>query len=218
MYGDLVGRRVIISSAGSRLAYLAAERFAQHGAHVFLWDDDARRLGDTVRDLALGGAMVGGARVDIHEDSSLRRAARRSVDELGGVDILLNAFVADGDDMTILETDLEQWRRLITHDLLSPYAVTRALLPTMLASGGGSVVNVTPADVLGTRNTALRHLAIGLTTQLQVEYSGRGVRATAIVPDAGVATADEELVRRALAFTTEADAAPARRPPDRRRA
>lgn len=205
MRGSLARRRVVIASTGSSVTSLAARRFAENGARVFLWDVDARRLSETVQGLALRGATLGGATVDLRDETSLRRAALRSIDELGGVDVLVNAFVADGEDTTLLETDLQRWRQLVGEGLTNAYAVTRTLLPTMLASGGGMVVNLAPCvELQGTGYTAMKHLAMGLTAQLRAEYSGKGVRATAIVSGDGGISNDEELIRRALAFTSEA--------------
>jgi NAD(P)-dependent dehydrogenase (short-subunit alcohol dehydrogenase family) len=196
-------KRVVVSSSGSAFGGLTAETFAEQGAHVFVWDDDAARVGDIVRKLASRGTMVGGAVVDVRDTASVRRAAQRTVDELGGIDALINTFDADGNDTEILETDLDRWHEILSTSLLRPYVITCAVLSTMIAGGGGTVANVAPSTgVGGTRRTIMRQLATGLTDQLLSEYGARGVRARTIVAEAGAEARDEELVRRALDFTS----------------
>lgn len=171
----LEGKTALITAAGQGIGRAAAERFAAEGAAVIATDIDPASLQglDGVRTEVL----------DVTDDDAVATLAA----ELGAVDILFNVagFVHHG---TILDCDADAWAFSMELNVTSMYRVTRALLPAMLAAGGGSVINMSSGAgsikgapnrfVYGTTKAAV----IGLTKAIAADFVGAGIRCNAICP------------------------------------
>lgn len=187
--GRLRGRTAVVTGAGSGIGLASARRFAAEGATVAVWDRVPDRVEEAVRSIEDGGGTAVGTEVDVADADSVRRAARETLERIGPVTVLMNnAGVLDG-YAPLLDTDEGLWDRVVGVNLKGPYLVTRALLPAMVESGGGAVVNVASiAGVVagggGAAYTAAKHGVIGLTRQLSFDYGRQGVRANAILPGA----------------------------------
>jgi meso-butanediol dehydrogenase / (S,S)-butanediol dehydrogenase / diacetyl reductase len=126
-----------------------------------------------------------GLHCDVSNPSQVASAAKAVVERFGHVDALVNnAGVAVF--KPILETTLEEWRRVLAVNLDAPFICTQVFAPAMLR-GGGAVVNV--ASISGVRASALR-VAYGtskaalmhLTKQQALELGAMGVRVNAVAP------------------------------------
>jgi NAD(P)-dependent dehydrogenase (short-subunit alcohol dehydrogenase family) len=116
-------------------------------------------------------------------------AAGGRVDALANVAGIMDAFLppAEVDDAT--------WERVFAVNVTAVMRLTRAVLPLMLAAGGGAIVNVSSeaslrASASGVAYTASKHAVNGLTKSTAVFYKGNGIRANAVAPGP-VATAIE---------------------------
>jgi NAD(P)-dependent dehydrogenase (short-subunit alcohol dehydrogenase family) len=108
-------------------------------------------------------------------------AAGGRVDGLANVAGIMDAFLppAEVDDAT--------WERVFAVNVTAPMRLTRAVLPLMLAAGGGSIVNVSSeaslrASASGVAYTASKHAVNGLTKSTAVFYKADGIRANAVAP------------------------------------
>ena len=184
--GRLAGKRAVVTGGGSGIGLASAKRFAAEGASVFVWDVDAGRIGSAVREIASSGHPVGGAVVDISDRQSVASAAKLILDEFGEIDVLMNNVGVIDDFAQIFDNDQEQWDRIFRINLEGLFLVTRALVPSMIAGGGGTVVNTSSiAGIVaggGTAYTASKHGVIELTRQLSFDYGIHGVRVNAILP------------------------------------
>jgi len=107
--------------------------------------------------------------------------------EVGAVDILVNCagFVHDG---TILDCDEAAFDFSFALNVKGTYRVTRALLPAMLAAGGGSIINMASvaSSIIAAPNRfvygATKAALIGMTKAIAADYIARGIRCNAICP------------------------------------
>jgi NAD(P)-dependent dehydrogenase (short-subunit alcohol dehydrogenase family) len=138
---DLEGRRVLITGGSSGIGAGLAEDFAAAGAVVGICARRADRLAEV---LARCQASSPGCRMwtaDLSIDEEVDRVARSALDELGGVDVLVNnAGIPKRRHVTRL--DPETVEAVMRINYVSPVRLTLALLPQMLERGEGRIVNI----------------------------------------------------------------------------
>ena len=138
---DLYGRRVLVTGASSGIGAGLAAAFAAAGATVGI----CARREDRLREvLGRCAAFTPSSRMwvtDLSRPEEVARLALAAVDELGGVDVLVNnAGIPKRRHVTALDTaTVEAVHRL---NFISPVQLTLALLPQMLQRGEGRIVNV----------------------------------------------------------------------------
>lgn len=136
---------VLITGGAMGLGRLLAERCAAEGAaRIVLWDINAEALEETASALRAGGAEVRTAVVDVSSLDAIRDEAARTLEAVGGVDLLFNnAGIVVG--RPFAEHSHEDIERTIRINVLGVMHVARAFVPRMLEQGRGHVVNIASA-------------------------------------------------------------------------
>jgi NAD(P)-dependent dehydrogenase (short-subunit alcohol dehydrogenase family) len=183
----LENRVAVVTGAGSGLGRAIALAMAVKGARVAAVDLDPATAKETA-DLCAkeGGASIGVA-ADTSRAADVDRAVSAAVKDLGPLDVMVNnAGVLDG-YWDVDEMDESLWRRVIDIDLTGVFLGCKRALAEMLPRGGGRIVNM--ASVAGLNGTgggaayiAAKHGVVGLTRQMAVVYSARGITVNAVAP------------------------------------
>ena len=181
---DLSGRTAVITGGAQGIGYAIAERYLASGATVVLWDADRGRLEQAVATLSTTGTARGVV-VELTDDASVQAAAAREP----RIDILVNNAGITGGNGPTWELDPAVWRRVVDVNLIAPYLTCRAVVPKMIASGWGRIVNI--ASVAGKEgNPNASHYSaskaglIALTKSLAKELATKHVLVNAIAPAA----------------------------------
>jgi 2-keto-3-deoxy-L-fuconate dehydrogenase len=173
----LAGKTAFVTAAGQGIGHATALAFAREGAKVIATDLNEALLAP----LAAAGCTV--ERLDVTDAEAIRAAAARHP----GVNVLFNAagFVHAG---TVLDCTEAEWDFAFNLNVKSQFRTIQAFVPGMLASGGGSIINV--ASVAGSLKGAPNRFVygstkaaiIGLTKAVAADFITRGVRCNAICP------------------------------------
>jgi len=183
----LNGEIAIVTGGGSGIGRATAELFAREGARVVV-ADYRRSTGEaTVRAIKAAGGDALFVAVDVSDPAQVERMAQATLDTYGGIDILFNnaGMLAFG---TVADTDPEVWNRVISVNLTGVYLCSRAVLPHMVARGGGSIINASSSTGAhdAKDNTAAYVASKGgvtlLTRAMAVDHAKDNVRVNAIAP------------------------------------
>lgn len=184
MTGRLDGRTAVVTGGSSGIGLATVRRFAQEGAHVVIGDiadDRGAEVAAEVDGLYVHTEVTDKAQVD-----ALFKAAH---DTYGSVDIAFNnAGISPPDDDSILDTELDAWRRVQEVNLTSVYLCCKAALPYMLEQKRGSIINTASfVAVMGAATSQISYSAskggvLSMSRELGVQFAREGVRVNALCP------------------------------------
>ncbi len=179
----LAGKVCIVTGAGSGIGRASALLFAAEGAKLVVADvdDDAARA--TVE--AIGAAAVA-EHVDVADEADAAAVVAATVERFGRIDVLFNNAGISGVG-NLEETTLDAWERVMRVNARGVFVMSRAVAPTMIAQGSGSIVNMSSAIAetgLARRVSyaASKGAVLALTKSMQVDLAPHGVRVNALMP------------------------------------
>ena len=184
-------RTAVVTGASSGIGAATARHLAREGYRVFC----AARRKDRVEELA---AEIGGTPVvcDVTSEDSVAELAAL----VGGrLDVLVNNAGGAFDAAPVAEADADDWRRTYEVNVIGLLLVTKALLPALVASGAGTIVNMgsTAGRIAyegGAAYTAAKHGTQVVTETLRLELWDQPVRVMEIAP--GMVKTDEFAIKR----------------------
>jgi clavulanate-9-aldehyde reducatase len=183
MAGPLEGRVAAVTGASAGIGEATVRALADAGASVAL----AARRGDRLTAIAeqLEGPSLA-VEADITDEPQAREFIQRAHDELGGLHLLVNnaGVMLLG---PVAEADTEEWRRMISVNLLGLLYCTHAALPLIERSGGGDIVNVSSvagrrADAGGAVYNMTKFGVHAFSEALRQEALHAGIRVTTVAP------------------------------------
>ena len=193
----------LITGAGSGIGEAVARGLHAEGAEVVLADLRAEAVEAIAAEL---GERATPVTLDVRDEEAVRRV-------VGDLDVLANV-AGIGSTTTAPETPLDTWEDVFAVNARGTFLCCKHAIPSMVARGGGSIVNMgSVAGLVGLRNRAAycasKGAVIALTRALAVDHVADGVRVNAVCPG----TVDSPWVRRLVDEIGESlDALRARHP------
>ena len=186
--GLLDGKRGIVTGAAQGFGLASARQLAEDGARVVMVDIKGDAIRKAAEGLAADGLDVRAVEADVSTEDGTGEMVRGAMDAFGAIDFIhQNAAVQV--EKLLHETSVEEWDRLMAVNLRSMYLGARAVIPGMIANGGGAIVNSASvlslaADQILPAYTASKHGVLGLTRGIAVTeaYASAGIRCNCICP------------------------------------
>jgi len=177
------GKRALVTGAGSGIGKGVSERFVQEGATIVAADI---RLGPAQATADELGERATAMEMDVSNRRSVEAGIAQAIDTLGGIDVLVNVA-----GVTIVgpvhELSEEDWDKEIDTNLKSIYLMSKAVWPSMVAQGGGSIISIAsdaayralPDDAA---YCASKAGVVMLTKCMALDGAKAGIRANCVCP------------------------------------
>ncbi|ORA35659.1 SDR family oxidoreductase [Mycobacterium aquaticum] len=179
---DITNSVMLITGASSGIGAATARAAAEAGARVVV----VARREDRLRTVAeqSGGALA--IPCDVTDAAAVARAAGRTVDEFGRIDIVVNC-AGQGLQAGIEELDIADLRAVFELNVIAPLVVMQAVLPTMRAQRSGAIVNVSSgivwSDLPGSAGYSASKAALEKLTRIaRVELADAGIAVSVMFP------------------------------------
>jgi 2-keto-3-deoxy-L-fuconate dehydrogenase len=177
MAGRLQGKRCFITAAGQGIGRATALAYAREGATVIATDRDEAKLA------GLAEAGITALALDVLDDA----AVAAMITAHGPFDVLFNCagFVHQNDALNCTNED---WDFAFALNVRAQWKTIQAVLPGMLAQGGGAIVNMASAagSVKGVPNrfvySTTKAAVVGLTKSVAADYVTKGIRCNCVCP------------------------------------
>lgn len=185
--GKLDNKVAIISGAAGGIGYATAEKFLEEGARVMICDKDAVRLRVAAETLAQKGRVIW-QELNICDGEAVAEMVRRTREELGSVDILINNAGITKDSQ-FYKMDLAQFQKVIDVNLMGSVTMCKAVVPYMMEQRYGRIVNSSSVAALAgnfgqTNYAASKGAILSLTRSMGKELAKYGITVNAIIPGA----------------------------------
>jgi NAD(P)-dependent dehydrogenase (short-subunit alcohol dehydrogenase family) len=184
---ELNGKVALVTGASRGLGEGAARALAAAGAAVMLVARDGAAASSVAREITGNGARAEALSCDVSDFAAVEKVAAETKARLGGIDILINNAGVIEPIAEIATSDPAAWARNISINLVGAYHVVRAVLPGMLAQGGGSIVNISsgaayrPLEGWSAYCAGKAGLAM-FTKAIELETAGKGIRVFGFSP------------------------------------
>ncbi len=186
MAGRLAGKVALISGGATGMGGAASRIFAAEGAKVGIVDRNQDAALELVREIRAAGGIASFAKADVSKASEITAAVESIRAEFGPIRVLFN-HAGTIVIKPFLETTDEDYDWLMDINVKSMFMMTKAVLPQMIAAGGGSIVctssisavAATPMEVLYCTSKGACHQ---FARAIAVEFRDRNIRCNAVCP------------------------------------
>ena len=188
---SLQGKVAIVLGAAGRdnMGQVIARRFAREGAKVVVAEFSEESGRETVAAIEAAGGTAAFVQVDVSKADQVERMVQFAVDTYGGLHVLYNnAGIMPPDDGATLDTPESTWDVVMEVNLKGVWLCCKYGIPAMVASGGGSIINVSSlVAIMGSATAQIAYTAskggvLAMSREMAVEHAKANVRINALCP------------------------------------
>ena len=186
MPGRLLGKIALISGGATGMGGASSKLFAAEGAKIGVVDRNEKAGRAVVAEIQRAGGTAMFAAADVADETQVNAAVAAVTRALGPPNVLFN-HAGSIIIKPFLETTLAEWEWLMAVNVTSMFLMTKAVLPGMIAAGGGSIVctssisaiAATPREVVYNTSKGACHM---FARSIAVEYRDQNIRCNAVCP------------------------------------
>jgi NAD(P)-dependent dehydrogenase (short-subunit alcohol dehydrogenase family) len=182
----LEGKVALVTGGGHGIGRASAVRLGSEGAKIAILDLRADAADETVALLEASGVEALAFTGDVSNEGDVTAAVGDVLKRFGRIDVLhSNAGVLIPG--SVMSHTIEEWDRTFAVNVRGGFLLARAVVPSMLEHGGGSIIfTASVSGMIGERDSAAydasKAAVINLTRQIAVQYARNGIRVNCICP------------------------------------
>jgi len=195
---SLAGKSAVVTGAGNGIGRAIALAFGEAGAAVACVDLDAQAAAATAAAVAKNGVQALPVRCDVGDETAVGAAAKAILGKFPTIQILVNGAAGYDPNGTVLDLTLADWNRVFAVNVGGAFLMSRAILPAMIAAGGGSIIHIASqlGSVAASRRAAYcasKGALIQLAKAMATDHAAQNIRVNTLSPGA---VETERLVKR----------------------
>lgn len=194
---SIYGKNALVTGGGRGIGKAIAIALAKEGVNVGISGQNEETLKATVEEIKALGVKAGYAVFDVANYSAVQSGVSKLVDELGKFDILVNnaGIAAFG---SVVDMEVETWKRIVEVNLFGTYYVTKEVLPQLIEKNEGDIINISSTAGLNGAATTSSYSAskfgvIGLSDSLMREVRKNNIRVSTLMPSTVASDMSKEL-------------------------
>src|SRR4029453_13407848 len=195
---SLTGKSAVVTGAGNGIGRAIALAFAQAEANVACVDIDVKAAEATAAAAANDGVKTLAVRCDVADEADVAAAAKAILQKFPPIHVLVNGAAGYDPNGTVLDFTLSDWNRVFAVNVGGAFLMSRAILPAMVAAGGGSIIHIASqlGSVAAPRRVAYcatKGALIQLAKAMATDHAAQKIRVNTLSPGA---VETERLVKR----------------------
>jgi NAD(P)-dependent dehydrogenase (short-subunit alcohol dehydrogenase family) len=181
-------RSVVITGGAGGIGLATAQEFSQRGYSTGIWDRDSEAAASAADSLRNGGATATYSVVDVRDRSSIDDAMKRTLQDLGRVDVLVTA-AGISHFVPFLDISEDEWALMLDIHLGGTFRCAQAVLPGMRAAGFGRIVCISSLAASSGSAGHVHYAAakagiVGFVQAIAKEVGPWGVTVNCVMPGA----------------------------------
>ncbi len=186
-FGDLNGKRIVVTGGGSGIGRAAVQRFAAEGARVAAFDVNL----DAARETASASKQILPVEVDVTDEASVQAGFATAIAAFGGLDgVVANAGVQlFGEDASVEDLELSVFARTVDVNVAGCFLTVKHAAQALIAGGAGGSIVITgsPTGIIGqargfTAYSTSKAATHGLARVAAADLAPHGIRVNIVVP------------------------------------
>jgi NAD(P)-dependent dehydrogenase (short-subunit alcohol dehydrogenase family) len=179
----------VVTGAGNGIGRATAVAFASAGATIMCLDIDGSAAEQTAQMIASASSRALARQCDVSREADAQAASEATQAAFGSIHVLVNAAATDDPNGSVLDISPADWTRVFAVNVMGAYLMSRAVLPAMVAAGGGSIIHI--ASQLGRVGAparaaycASKGAVIQLAKAMAVDHAAQNIRVNSLSPGA----------------------------------